>query len=622
MQQAPERRYQTTQEMKTDVVAVRNAALPDAENPAPAAVVTPPATQVPPYSPPDPPKKQAALSPPTAPAPSAQREPSSDKPPVSQSTTQIDSHRKPPTPETVVMQAIPLPAPRKSKLPRFVGVTAALLLALVVLVHFAPWKKGDATPGGTRSVVPQTSAGGGGKLAVGKEAAPSNVATPAANTPAKFARPPTKEWVVYDGKAGAGFGKHVVLISGDDEYRSEESLPMLAKILSERHGFKCTVLFAVDKDGFINPTVTNNLPGAEALDSADAIIMLIRWRAWPDEQMKHFVDAYLRGVPIIGLRTATHPFKPDPNSSYKQFANFGKTVLGEGWVNHWGAKMKEGTRGVVEPIAKDDPILHGLGAVFGPREVYEAYPPSDARVLLRGQVLTGANADDPPAQYKKHRTTDGVEQGINDPMMPIAWTREHQNEAGRRNKYFCTTMGAAGDFKDEGVRRLIVNSVYSLLGLPVPAKADVNYVGDYRPSVDAAKRGVKPTDLAVQVSVNEPTTIENVLTKAKKDAPFVNTLGMKFVPVPVSGGPTAGNACYSACGTPGCRTTPIITRTHRVERRRTMHGRSSMYSDNYNSPVATVIFAPSRSFRFCAARGKTIPAENSWRKILSERKRK
>ena len=61
-------------------------------------------------------------------------------------------------------------------------------------------------------------------------------------------------WVTYDGHDGPGKGKHVVLVSGDEEYRSEEALPQLGKILARHHGFKCTVLFAVDpKDGTINP---------------------------------------------------------------------------------------------------------------------------------------------------------------------------------------------------------------------------------------------------------------------------------------------------------------------------------------------------------------------------------
>src|SRR4051812_34859718 len=115
-------------------------------------------------------------------------------------------------------------------------------------------------------------------------------------------------------------GKHVVFLSGDEEYRGEESLPMLAKILSQRHGFKCTVLFALDADGTINPDNQKSLPGAEALDSADAIVMLLRFRNWPDEQMKHFVDAYQRGVPIIALRTSTHAFNFPAESQWAKFS--------------------------------------------------------------------------------------------------------------------------------------------------------------------------------------------------------------------------------------------------------------------------------------------------------------
>src|SRR5271163_906456 len=77
-------------------------------------------------------------------------------------------------------------------------------------------------------------------------------------------------WNVYIGGDGPGKGKNIVLISGDEEYRSEEGLPELAKILSQRHGFTCTVLFAIDpKTGVINPETLNNIPGLAALDNAD-----------------------------------------------------------------------------------------------------------------------------------------------------------------------------------------------------------------------------------------------------------------------------------------------------------------------------------------------------------------
>src|ERR1700674_4203764 len=82
------------------------------------------------------------------------------------------------------------------------------------------------------------------------------------------------DWVVYEGGKGPGHGKHIVFLSGDEEYRSEEGLPMLARILAVHHGFKCTVLFPINAaDGTITPTIQTNIPGMEALDSADLCVM-------------------------------------------------------------------------------------------------------------------------------------------------------------------------------------------------------------------------------------------------------------------------------------------------------------------------------------------------------------
>jgi len=306
--------------------------------------------------------------------------------------------------------------------------------------------------------------------------------------------------ISYPAKSGAGQGKHVVFLTGDEEYRSEEALPMLAKILSQRHGFKCTVLFALDKDGTINPEAKESLPNAEALDSADAIVMLLRYRAWPKEQMEHFIAAYERGVPIIALRTSTHAFNYPASSPYTSYNQWGKKVLGEEWVSHWGNHKKEATRGIIEAAAKNDPILRGVADVFGDTDVYEAHPPGDAKILVRGQVLKGMSPGDPPADYKKKRATDKQEQDVNDPMMPVAWTRLHTNEKGKQNKVFCTTMASATDLQNEGLRRLVVNAVYWGLGMDVPAKADVAYVDDFKPTMYGFKghrRGLTPGDHAL-----------------------------------------------------------------------------------------------------------------------------
>ena len=66
-------------------------------------------------------------------------------------------------------------------------------------------------------------------------------------------RAEAQDHLEFPGKEGPGKGKKITLIAGDDEYRSEEGLPMLGKILSQRLGFDCTVLFPAGPDGVIKP---------------------------------------------------------------------------------------------------------------------------------------------------------------------------------------------------------------------------------------------------------------------------------------------------------------------------------------------------------------------------------
>ena len=313
-----------------------------------------------------------------------------------------------------------------------------------------------------------------------------------------------KLWIDYAAKDGPGKGRRVVLLAGDEEYRSEEAMPMLARLLSERHGFECRVVLAVNPTtGEIDPKTPNHEPGIEALDFADLVITSLRFRAWPDEQMKHFADYIAAGKPVIALRTSTHSFSglkgTYENFNWNKDGGFGKAVLGETWVSHWGSHKKEATLGVIEPGTEGDPLLRGVGQIFGDTDVYEAYPPADAKVLVRGRVLKGMTADTAPADYKKKRATDKAEQGVNDPMMPVAWTRVNDNAFGKGNKVLCTTLGSSTDLANEGLRRLIVNAAYAFTGLDVPAKADVAIVGEFSPTFygfDGHKKGVKPADLA------------------------------------------------------------------------------------------------------------------------------
>jgi len=302
--------------------------------------------------------------------------------------------------------------------------------------------------------------------------------------------------VTYPGGEGPGKGKHIVLISGDEEYRSEEFLPALGRILAEHHGFTCTVLFSVDDKGFIDPNNQQSLTHPEALDSADAIVTAIRFRKYPDEVMARFDAAMKRGVPVVALRTSTHAFQFKGDSPYKSYNTWGKDVLGERWVSHWGVHKKEATRGIIEAANAKHPVLNGVKDVFGNTDVYEAAPPADATILLRGQVLKGMNPDDEPADYKKK---DG--RAINDPMMPVAWVRELPREGGDAQRIVTTTMGAATDLQCEDLRRLVVNGVFWGLRMEVAEKAKVDVIGEFQPLMygfNAFRKNVRPSAHAVK----------------------------------------------------------------------------------------------------------------------------
>ncbi len=279
------------------------------------------------------------------------------------------------------------------------------------------------------------------------------------------------------GKAGPGKGKHIVIITGDEEYRSEESGPMLGKILSQKHGFDCTVLFSWT-DGYIDPNNQAGLRGLAALDSADLMIIGTRFRR-PDAEGAAHITKYLNaGKPVIGFRTATHAFTGDgkfgDGDGAIGFGAFGRKVLGEQWVSHHGAHKREGARGVVEGANKDHAVLNGVGDdIFAPSDVYgvKHLTPDDI-VLLRGAVTKTL---DPKSE--------NVGGGKNDPMQALAWLHTYTAPDGKtQGKAFCTTAGASCDFVSEGLRRIVVNAAYHLTGLEVPAEADVDYVDPFYPS--------------------------------------------------------------------------------------------------------------------------------------------
>jgi hypothetical protein len=274
---------------------------------------------------------------------------------------------------------------------------------------------------------------------------------------------------------GGRNGKHVVIITGDEEYRSEESGPMLGKILSETHGFNVRVCFAIDPEhGYIDPNNQKNIPGLEALADADLMIISTRFRQLPDDQYAHLAAYLNAGKPVIGFRTATHAFTGGGATGDFKWNQFGLKILGEKWAGHHGGHKREGARGVVVEENKDHPILNGATDVFATSDVYGTrnLDQQAATVLLRGAVTETLEPDSKPIPGPK-----------NDPMQALAWIREYSAPDGTtKGQAFCTTAGASDDFRSEGLRRLVINAALHLTGLQVPENADVTPIDPFEPT--------------------------------------------------------------------------------------------------------------------------------------------
>lgn len=318
--------------------------------------------------------------------------------------------------------------------------------------------------------------------------------------------PDDARWLVYPAAEPArapGKGAHVVFVAGEQEYRAEQSLPMLARLLSTRHGFHCTVLFA-QKDGMVDPTqptrqeqkdMFHDLPGLERLASADLVVWSTRFLALRDADLAH-IDRYLdSGKPLIGIRTANHGFLgPWTYKVGGKKARFGEDVLGGTFLDHHGGWHQEATRGVVVAANKEHPVLRGVQDVFGPSDVYRTYKvggslPAGCTPLLLGQPLRTLDKDAEPNADKE--------------PLPVAWTKTWTGNDGKTARVFHVTMGSARDFACADLRRLLLNASLWCLGreADIAADLDVALVGAYEPrdsGFDYQRLGVvpmRPSDL-------------------------------------------------------------------------------------------------------------------------------
>ncbi|NNE71289.1 MAG: hypothetical protein HKN29_13120 [Rhodothermales bacterium] len=324
--------------------------------------------------------------------------------------------------------------------------------------------------------------------------------------------PENPHMVSYVGDSGPGVGKHIVFLAGDHEYRSEELLPALARIMARHYGFQTSVLFTLNEEGFIEPG-SSNMRGLEVLETADLMVVGLRFQDFPEEEMQHFVNYLERGGPVVGIRTSTHAFRISEGPHVKYTWNyegedyplgFGRQVLGETWAGHYGTNHEQSSLILLNEEEATHPILRGVSGVHVQSGGYEAHPEPPFTVLGIGQVLNGMSADAEPDPEKE--------------LLPVAWTRTYQGANGTSGRVFTSTHGASEDLLNDGFRRLMVNAVLWTVGMDDEIRPDgpTDFVGPFNPvtfAFDGYRIGVRPSDMAGWdtpiMSTEHPTTSQD-----------------------------------------------------------------------------------------------------------------
>lgn len=252
--------------------------------------------------------------------------------------------------------------------------------------------------------------------------------------------------LILGGLLAAAPKKHIVFVCGDHEYSGEATLPILASELEKRYGLRTTILkSAPDQNG------ETDIPGLDALKTADLAVFYLRWRKLPAEQLAH-IETYVKsGKPLFGFRTTSHSFNYPKDSPLVEWNRWAADAFGAppGWGadghTHFGHLASTDVYQV--PGAGNHPVLKGVDARFHVRSwlyrVLPKWPPADSTRLLMGKAI------DPNKPAEDN---------------PVAWTWRN----GHGARVFFTTMGHPEDFAVEPFQRLVVNAIHWCLKLDPP----------------------------------------------------------------------------------------------------------------------------------------------------------
>jgi len=282
--------------------------------------------------------------------------------------------------------------------------------------------------------------------------------------------------------AGEDGKPHIVFVTGDEEYRSEETMPMLARILHRNHGFTVTVCFALT-DGVIDPNRSDNIEGLEVLDDADMMIVNTRFRKLPDDQLEHITSFAESGKPMAGFRTSTHAFRYGGGNPMDR--EWPHKVFGLHWISHVGSGNS--TDVLIAEDQAGHPVLRGVEPFHARSWLYRSkrHLLDTATPLLIGRAVKGS---EPGGEH------------FDDPHV-IGWIHEYEGEHGTSRVFF-TTLGHPYDFKDESMRKFSLNGILWALGMEdeIPEDGEnAEFAAEYDPNNagfgDKYKQDLKPADM-------------------------------------------------------------------------------------------------------------------------------
>jgi|JI10StandDraft_1071094.scaffolds.fasta_scaffold79493_4 type 1 glutamine amidotransferase len=223
---------------------------------------------------------------------------------------------------------------------------------------------------------------------------------------------------------------HIVIMIGEEEYHTWETLPEFAGKELKAAPYRVTIIQADAED-------KNQFPGfVEAMKDADLLLISVRRRT-PPTAVVEAVRAHLAaGKPLVGIRTASHcfalrPKDPAPKEGLATWQEFDHEVLGGNYTNHYG---KDPATITLVAGAESHPIMDGVG--------------------VEGLIGHGGLYKNTPLQAGTTALLMGTLEGV--ATEPVAWTHLYGE---KKSRVFYTSMGHWDDFKMPAFRRLLLNGI-------------------------------------------------------------------------------------------------------------------------------------------------------------------